>query len=102
MLEKIYNQDQKWVEYELNEIQTAVDSQKNEEFTKESKFWNQHLSLGYASQKFTLIRVLKTPHVRKALLIGCALQFFQTASGINAVGFKSKVDVFRSATIWQQ
>lgn len=38
---------------------------------------------------FVLAEMLKTPHVRRALVVGCGLQFFQQMCGINTVIYYS-------------
>lgn len=35
--------------------------------------------------RFVAITMLKTPHLRRALIVGCGLQMFQQVSGINTV-----------------
>ena len=43
------------------------------------------LFLFQTGQKATLIRMLKTQPVRKALILGCGMQMFAQLSGINTV-----------------
>lgn len=50
------------------------------------------------SNKFALWSIMKTPHVRKALIVGCALQLFQQVSGINTVMYYSAT-IFRLSGI---
>ncbi|KAL3088404.1 hypothetical protein niasHS_008359 [Heterodera schachtii] len=71
VLSKIYNGDTAWIQFELSEIQTAHDQQRQDAaiYGSGSIIW----------------RILTTPSVRKALLIGCALQAFQQMSGINTI-----------------
>ncbi|KAH7729006.1 CBN-HMIT-1.1 protein [Aphelenchoides avenae] len=71
VLTKIYNDDQAWVDFEVSEIADMYQQDKLERET--------HVS------EFTITRVLRTSHVRKALLIGCSLQAFQQLSGINTI-----------------
>ncbi|KAI6204518.1 hypothetical protein M3Y94_00683700 [Aphelenchoides besseyi] len=71
VLQKIYNGNEEWVEYELNEIRSS-----NEEETKAKAQYGDSSVLG---------RIWRTPHVRKALVIGCALQSFQQLSGVNTI-----------------
>ncbi|CAI5454664.1 unnamed protein product [Caenorhabditis angaria] len=71
VLQKIYSNNNLWVTYEIGEIDALCKEEKVAmETTKDSS---------------TLARILKTPHVRKALIIGCALQAFQQLSGINTI-----------------
>ncbi|ESP00301.1 hypothetical protein LOTGIDRAFT_148971, partial [Lottia gigantea] len=37
------------------------------------------------SNGFTVVRMLRSPAMRRALLVGCGLQLFQQLSGINTV-----------------
>jgi SP family myo-inositol transporter-like MFS transporter 13 len=39
--------------------------------------------------RFVAITMLKTPHLRRALIVGCGLQLFQQVSGINTVMYYS-------------
>ncbi|VDM67601.1 unnamed protein product, partial [Strongylus vulgaris] len=64
VLRRIYNGDEEWVKYEMYEIR------KGHELEKQNKI---------------IWRILRTPHVRKALFIGSMLQCFQQLSGINTI-----------------
>ncbi|KIH62780.1 hypothetical protein ANCDUO_06935 [Ancylostoma duodenale] len=70
---KIYNGHKEWVNYEMAEIHYAY---KLEQQAKEES--------GVVDGS-VLLRILRTPHVRKALLIGGTIQAFQQLSGINTV-----------------
>lgn len=59
------------INQELNSIQESTKANaKGESFSK-------------------ICRILKTPHVRRALIVGCGLQFFQQLCGINSVMYYS-------------
>ncbi|KAI1716877.1 sugar transporter domain-containing protein [Ditylenchus destructor] len=71
VLEKIYNGDSDWINYEIEEIQIAHEQQlRDKQIYGEGNM---------------LVRIFSTPPVRKALMIGCALQAFQQLSGINTI-----------------
>uniref|UniRef100_A0A183CSV8 MFS domain-containing protein n=1 Tax=Globodera pallida TaxID=36090 RepID=A0A183CSV8_GLOPA len=74
VLSKIYNGDTEWIQFELGAIQMAHDQQKHDVAIKGSRnvIW----------------RIVSTPSVRKALLIGCALQAFQP--GVFVIGLFEK------------
>ncbi|CAD5230391.1 unnamed protein product [Bursaphelenchus okinawaensis] len=71
VLNKIYNGDSTWVEYELEEIRTSNEQEKRAR--------EEH------GEGSVLGRIWNTPHVRKALIIGSALQAFQQLSGVNTI-----------------
>uniref|UniRef100_A0A1I7ZWG0 MFS domain-containing protein n=1 Tax=Steinernema glaseri TaxID=37863 RepID=A0A1I7ZWG0_9BILA len=71
VLNKIYENDHEWVQHELHEI-AAVHAQEK-------------LSQDFLGDRSVFWRILETPHVRKALFVGCALQAFQQLSGINTI-----------------
>lgn len=39
----------------------------------------------FSGETMTIVRVMGTPHVRKALLLGCSMQMFQQLIGINTI-----------------
>nr|CAD2196826.1 unnamed protein product [Meloidogyne enterolobii] len=92
VLSKIYNGDQNWIKYELDEIHFAHEQQLQDQ-------------LNYGGGNL-LMRILSDPPVRKSLFIGAALQAFQQASGINTIMYYTGA-IIRSAgvkdyhdTIW--
>uniref|UniRef100_A0A8R1HIQ5 MFS domain-containing protein n=1 Tax=Caenorhabditis japonica TaxID=281687 RepID=A0A8R1HIQ5_CAEJA len=85
VLEKVYNGDKEWVEYEMEEIIAFSEEQKKE-----------NEKLGY--QGPVIWRVLKTPHVLKACFIGSMLQAFQQLAGINTILYYT-ADIIRSSGI---
>ncbi|VDN55950.1 unnamed protein product [Dracunculus medinensis] len=70
VLDRIYSGNKEWIEYEFAEISGCVEMEKK---CKEE------------NGSSTILRVLTTPHVRKALIIGVLLQAFQQLSGINTI-----------------
>ncbi|VDD85710.1 unnamed protein product [Enterobius vermicularis] len=71
VLSKIYKNDLNWVEYEKAEIARVCQQELEAKAT--------------ATNEIVIVRMLKTRHVRKALIIGCLLQMFQQLCGINAI-----------------
>ncbi|KAK0402252.1 hypothetical protein QR680_016233 [Steinernema hermaphroditum] len=84
VLNKIYCNNQEWVEYEMNEI-AAVHAQET-------------LAADFRGDRSVFWRILETPHVRKALFIGCALQAFQQLSGINTIMYYTSM-IIKSAGV---
>jgi SP family myo-inositol transporter-like MFS transporter 13 len=86
----VYNGNKEWIAYELNELHASNTEEEKAKAIVQgfpSEFLQRKLSYtdGRVSGKNVLLRILTTPHVRKALIIGCALQAFQQLSGINTV-----------------
>lgn len=71
VLEKVYAGDKEWVEYELNEI--SLLHQQEEQARMENGKQN------------VLVKIWQTPHVRKAVLLGCFLQLMNQFAGINTI-----------------
>ncbi|KAK6749086.1 hypothetical protein RB195_001595 [Necator americanus] len=69
VLLKVYCGDKEWVKYEMAVIKKGTEMEK----------------LTQSGGSGVLLRVLRTPHVRKALIIGSLLQAFQQLSGINTI-----------------
>ncbi|CAI4229838.1 unnamed protein product [Auanema sp. JU1783] len=91
VLKKIYGGNKEWVDYEMSEIKESYELVVKAQSTDSGP---------------VLFRVLRTPHVRKALFIGSMLQAFQQLSGINTVMYYTG-NIIRSAgvknkhtTIW--
>ncbi|CAD6188239.1 unnamed protein product [Caenorhabditis auriculariae] len=84
VLERIYAGDKEWIDYELDEIQASFEAE-----TKAKEEIGDGL---------TIVRIMKTAHVRKALIIGSMLQMFQQLSGINTVMYYTG-NIIRSAGI---
>lgn len=108
---QVYGGDDEWVQYDLSVIEEAT--RQEEEIQKSqgeichpftlarfmallknespnalgscctcSAYWiNVHIT----GSTPTISRVFRTPHVRKALLIGCSMQMFQQFVGINSI-----------------
>ncbi|CAP31815.2 Protein CBG12921 [Caenorhabditis briggsae] len=85
VLEKVYNGDKEWVEYEMAEIIAF-----NEDQQKENEKTH--------SSGLVIWRILKTPHVLKACFIGSMLQAFQQLAGINTILYYT-ADIIRSSGI---
>uniref|UniRef100_A0A914DRB2 Major facilitator superfamily (MFS) profile domain-containing protein n=1 Tax=Acrobeloides nanus TaxID=290746 RepID=A0A914DRB2_9BILA len=70
VLQDVYCQDKEWVTYEFEKIKRDNARTKEEQNTFD-----------------TIWRILRTPHIRKALLIGCALQIFSQLCGATMVNY---------------
>uniref|UniRef100_A0A915AAU3 Major facilitator superfamily (MFS) profile domain-containing protein n=1 Tax=Parascaris univalens TaxID=6257 RepID=A0A915AAU3_PARUN len=71
ILGKIYNGSHEWIEYEINEISESYEQEKKAKET--------------VGDSLVITRILATPHVLKALCIGCLMQAFQQFAGINTI-----------------
>ncbi|KAL3989923.1 Sugar transporter family protein [Acanthocheilonema viteae] len=92
VLRRLYSNDKEWITYEMDEV--------TREMQREARFRQEN------GDEFILRRVLRTAHVRKALMLGCALQMFQQLAGINTILYYTST-IIRSAgvhdkitTIW--
>jgi len=72
VLLRINNGDEEWTNYELDEIKASSEQQAK-------------AKIEAGGGGFVLKRVLTTPHIRKALLLGCSLQIFQQFTGANTI-----------------
>ncbi|MFH4974743.1 hypothetical protein AB6A40_001452 [Gnathostoma spinigerum] len=91
-LERIYAGDEEWINYELREIEISHNLERK--------------AKAQVGDQLVIWRMLTTPHVRRALLIGCALQMFQQLCGINTIMYYTAT-IIKSAgvedihnTIW--
>uniref|UniRef100_A0A7E4ZU77 MFS domain-containing protein n=1 Tax=Panagrellus redivivus TaxID=6233 RepID=A0A7E4ZU77_PANRE len=90
VLRKIYNCDDAWIKFERADFHASVEAD----------------NINLLAKKNTLRRVLETSHVRRALIVGCALQIFQQLGGINTIMYytgeiiKSAGVKDRHTTIW--
>lgn len=71
VLQKIYGGSKDWIDYEMDEITRNIEDE------------NQYRKA--VGDSFVISRILKTQHVRKAMLLGCAMQMFQQLAGINTI-----------------
>ncbi|CAJ0557789.1 unnamed protein product, partial [Mesorhabditis spiculigera] len=71
VLAKIYGGHKEWINYEIEEIRDAIEMEEN----AKKEFEGQMI----------ISRVFQTPHVRRALFVGCSLQMFQQLIGINTL-----------------
>uniref|UniRef100_A0A915ATJ5 Major facilitator superfamily (MFS) profile domain-containing protein n=2 Tax=Parascaris univalens TaxID=6257 RepID=A0A915ATJ5_PARUN len=71
VLERIYNGEEQWINYELGEISRVCEEERT--------------SKQVVGDSLVIYRILRTQHVRRALIIGCALQLFQQLCGVNAI-----------------
>ncbi|CAI4230444.1 unnamed protein product [Auanema sp. JU1783] len=71
VLAKVYNGNEEWINYEMSEME--IIRQEEEEHLQQT------------GDSSVLTRVLQTPHVRKALILGCSMQMFQQLLGINTI-----------------
>ncbi|GMS78916.1 hypothetical protein PENTCL1PPCAC_1091, partial [Pristionchus entomophagus] len=84
VLSKIYGGHPDWVEYDLAEIADAT------EMENAAKKEYEEISI--------ISRILKTPHVMRALFVGCSLQAFQQLVGINTIMYYTS-KIIKSAGI---
>ncbi|KAM3728500.1 Proton myo-inositol cotransporter hmit-1.3 [Dirofilaria immitis] len=92
VLRRLYGNDKDWIAYEMGEVMR--------EMQREAMFRQEN------GDEFVLHRILRTTHVRKALILGCALQMYQQLAGINTILYYTST-IIRSAgvhdkitTIW--
>ncbi|VDN04367.1 unnamed protein product [Thelazia callipaeda] len=71
ILNKIYRNNQEWVKSVLSNLNIANEREKK----IKDEIKNQSV----------LLRIFTTPHVLKALFIGCTIQAFQQLSGVNSI-----------------
>ncbi|CAD5230670.1 unnamed protein product [Bursaphelenchus okinawaensis] len=71
VLERVYGGDQEWIDFELGEI-AALHEQEEQARAVQGK-------------QNVLVKIWNTPHVRRALIIGCSLQYFNQLAGINTI-----------------
>lgn len=88
VLRKVYNGDEKWMRYELEEIRRAHDEQ----------MAAGEGGAGQDSLFEMLSRIFRTQPVRRALFLGCLVQAFQQISGINTIMYYTG-SIIRSAGV---
>uniref|UniRef100_A0A915AWF4 Major facilitator superfamily (MFS) profile domain-containing protein n=1 Tax=Parascaris univalens TaxID=6257 RepID=A0A915AWF4_PARUN len=71
VVNRVYSGDKEWIDYEMSEIKNAH----KEEMEAKAKI----------GDSFVLWRMVTTPHVLKALTIGCLIQLFQQLAGVNTI-----------------
>lgn len=83
VLKKVYNGDEKWIHYEMEEIKRAHEEQET----------------GAVQGNGNLLsRIFSSPPVRRALFLGCAAQAFQQIAGINTIMYYTG-SIIRSAGV---
>uniref|UniRef100_F1L0W0 Proton myo-inositol cotransporter n=1 Tax=Ascaris suum TaxID=6253 RepID=F1L0W0_ASCSU len=71
VVQRVYSGNKEWIDYEMSEIKNAH----KEEMEAKAK----------VGDSFVLWRMVTTPHVLKALTIGCLIQLFQQLAGVNTI-----------------
>lgn len=82
VLGKIYGGSKEWIQYDLDEMKT---SKKEEKKAKRLNGEFQDANKRGTGETATIVRVARTPHVRRAAVIGCSMQMWQQLIGINTI-----------------
>uniref|UniRef100_A0A0M3ITU2 MFS domain-containing protein n=1 Tax=Ascaris lumbricoides TaxID=6252 RepID=A0A0M3ITU2_ASCLU len=99
VVQRVYSGNKEWIDYEMSEIKNAHKEEMeakakvggNKEWIdyEMSEIKNAHKEEMEAKAKvgdsFVLWRMVTTPHVLKALTIGCLIQLFQQLAGVNTI-----------------